>query len=72
MVAPGSDMADVTLGERELETETGTRVIAIRRAGEHDEWIVQPNARTTVRAGDVLIAKGTRTGAERLEQLCGG
>jgi uncharacterized protein with PhoU and TrkA domain len=69
VVEAGSQMADETLGDRELETETGTRVIAIHRAGEQDEWIVQPNARTRIRAGDVLIAKGTRAGAERLEQL---
>jgi len=68
-VKAGSEMADETLGDRELETETGTRVIAIHRAGERDEWIVQPNAQTTIRAGDMLIAKGTRAGAERLEHL---
>jgi len=66
-VEPGSRLVGTTLGERSLATETGMRVIAIRRAGEAGEWVVSPTSQTAVDAGDVLIAKGTRAGAERLE-----
>jgi uncharacterized protein with PhoU and TrkA domain len=65
-VEPGSRLVGTTLGERSLATETGMRVIAIRRAGEASEWVVSPTSRTAVGGGDVLIAKGTRAGAERL------
>jgi uncharacterized protein with PhoU and TrkA domain len=82
-VAAGSDLAGTTIGERELRTTTGMHVIAVRRAGdggasageagEDDEtgteWLLSPGPDTELRAGDNLIAKGTRTGAERLEGL---
>jgi uncharacterized protein with PhoU and TrkA domain len=71
-VAPGSEFDAVTLGDREVKTRTGMRVIAVRRSrgGERD-WVIQPGPETELRAGDVFIAKGTRTGAERLAELTG-
>ena len=90
VVAPGSDLDGVTIGERRIKTETGTRVVAVRRAeaepGEpssagdrltsaanraRNEWVISPGPDTELRAGDVVIAKGTRTGTERLEALAG-
>lgn len=68
-VAPGSGLHETTLGERQLQTETGMRVLAVRRAG--DEWIISPDSETFVEAGDVLIAKGTRSGGERIRELAG-
>ena len=70
-VHPGCELAGSTLGERSLATETGMRVIAVRRAGGEGEWVVSPRSDTPVDAGDVLIAKGTRAGAERLSALAG-
>jgi uncharacterized protein with PhoU and TrkA domain len=65
-VGGDATLAGRSLGEQAVQTETGMRVIAVRRpAG----WVVQPDATTTVAAGDVLIAKGTRAGAERLRAL---
>ena len=61
-----------TIGERELRTTTGMHVIAIRRGGGGEtEWLLSPSPETQLRAGDNLIAKGTRTGAERLAVLAG-
>ncbi|WP_277553701.1 potassium channel family protein [Halobaculum limi] len=97
VVTDGSALANTTLGDREVKTQTGMRVIAVRRgrdAGEHGdhnhdesggdsedgdgdddgedgEWVVSPGPTTTLRAGDVIIAKGTRAGAERLSELVG-
>jgi uncharacterized protein with PhoU and TrkA domain len=62
-------LADASLGDREVKTATGMRVIAVRR-GDGD-WVVSPGSGTTVHPGDVLIAKGTRGGAERLADLAG-
>jgi uncharacterized protein with PhoU and TrkA domain len=68
-VATGSRLADASLGELEVKTQTGMRVIAVRR-GDGD-WVVSPGPDTTVHADDVLIAKGTRAGAARLADLAG-
>jgi len=82
-VGPDSPLDGTTIGECDVEAETGTRVIAVRRPagdGERggggderdgDEWVVSPAGGTGLRAGDVLLAKGTRTGAERLRSLAG-
>ncbi|MFB6101046.1 MAG: potassium channel family protein [Haloplanus sp.] len=68
-VATDSHLADASLGELKVKTETGMRVIAVRR-GDGD-WVVSPGPDTTVHGGDVLIAKGTREGASRLADLAG-
>ena len=73
-VAPGADLAGETLGERRVKQETGMRVIAVRRpAGETDdgEWVISPGPETELRVGDVVLAKGTRAGAERLSRRLG-
>ena len=90
VVGDGAPLAGATLGDREVKTETGMRVIAVRRGGGDavsdegsvdeteggsdewsGEWVVSPSAWTQLRAGDVLLAKGTRAGAERLTALAG-
>ncbi|MFB6255347.1 MAG: potassium channel family protein, partial [Haloplanus sp.] len=43
-VTPDADYLGASLGDLNFETETGVRVIAIRRAG---EWIVNPDRETT-------------------------
>jgi uncharacterized protein with PhoU and TrkA domain len=69
-VAPDSPLAGRTLGEGGgVRTETGMRVIAVRRPG--DEWVLSPGPDTRVDAGDVLIAKGTRGSADRLADVVG-
>jgi uncharacterized protein with PhoU and TrkA domain len=68
-VAAGSRLADASLGELEVKTATGMRVIAVRR-GDGD-WVISPGPETAVHDGDVLIAKGTRAGAGRLADLAG-
>ncbi|PSP72187.1 potassium channel protein [Halobacteriales archaeon QS_3_64_16] len=97
VIAPGSDLGGVTIGEGMIKTETGMRVIAVRRAGSggesstqgrllsggsengadsggqrvRNEWVISPGPETKLHAGDVLIAKGTRAGAERIDALTG-
>ncbi|WP_458207424.1 potassium channel family protein [Haladaptatus sp. NG-SE-30] len=68
-IVQGSDFDGTTLGEEQVETETGMRVIAVRRPP--DDWVISPGPATDIHAGDVLLAKGTRSGAERLEELAG-
>ncbi|MFB6165099.1 MAG: potassium channel family protein [Haloarculaceae archaeon] len=78
-VAPGSALDGATLADEMVKTETGMRVIAIRRVGDGDRrttresgsWVVSPGPTTELHPGDVVIAKGTRSGAERLADLAG-
>jgi uncharacterized protein with PhoU and TrkA domain len=75
-VAPGSRLDGATLGEEAVKTETGMRVIAVRRGRETGntrvgDWVVSPGPGTELHAGDVLLAKGTRSGAELLATLAG-
>jgi uncharacterized protein with PhoU and TrkA domain len=77
-VSPGSPLDGATLGDTEVATETGMRVIAVRRGapaesattGESD-WVVSPGPETRLRANDRFVAKGTRSGAGRLGELAG-
>jgi len=79
-VYPDSDLAGTTIGDAEVKTATGMRIIAIRRgAGESErtgreggDWVVSPGPETRIQTGDVLIAKGTRTGGGRLTELAEG
>ncbi|MFU1780964.1 potassium channel family protein [Haloarcula japonica] len=79
-VYPDSDLAGTTIGDAEVKTATGMRIIAIRRgAGESErtgreggDWVVSPGPETGIQTGDVLIAKGTRTGGDRLTELAEG
>jgi uncharacterized protein with PhoU and TrkA domain len=78
-VAPDAELDGVTLGGQMVKTETGMRVIAVRRARDGRDrldrdgssWVVSPGPTTELTAGDVFIAKGTRSGAGRLAELAG-
>jgi uncharacterized protein with PhoU and TrkA domain len=69
----GSTLDGATLGSEAVKTQTGMRVIAVRRASDGSEdggdWVVSPGPETALHTEDVLIGKGTRDGAERLEAL---
>ncbi|WP_336336398.1 potassium channel family protein [Haloarcula brevis] len=79
-VYPDSDLAGRTIGDAAVKTATGMRIIAVRRAAgesertgrEGGDWVISPGPETEIRTGDVLIAKGTRTGGDRLTDLTGG
>jgi uncharacterized protein with PhoU and TrkA domain len=58
-VAPDSAYAGETLGDLNLETETGVRVVAVRRG---EAWIHNPDRETTLASGDVLICRGPDEG----------
>ena len=54
-VADDSPYADRTLVDIDLESETGVRVIAVRR---DSEWILNPGPETAIHAGDVALLRG--------------
>ncbi|WP_121743824.1 potassium channel family protein [Natronorubrum halophilum] len=55
VVDPGSEYVDRTLEDIDLESETGVRVIALRRG---DKWLLNPGPTTTVMATDVALLRG--------------
>ncbi|MEF8831881.1 MAG: TrkA C-terminal domain-containing protein [Halobacteriales archaeon] len=85
-VGPDSRLSGRTLGDLEVATATGMRVIGVRRPTDTtsedtpgdlgdagrlatEEWVVSPGPATELRAGDVVLAKGTRSGASRLAAM---
>lgn len=70
MVTSGSRLDGTTISDSEVKTRTGMHIVAIRRESAEDtgrtKYQISPLPDTTLRAGDVLITKGTRAGAERL------
>ncbi|AFZ72438.1 potassium channel family protein [Natronobacterium gregoryi] len=55
VVDPDSAYVDRTLAAIDLESETGVRVIALRRG---DEWLLNPGPETAIRADDVALLRG--------------
>ncbi|RKD93393.1 potassium channel family protein [Halopiger aswanensis] len=55
VVDPDSVYVDRTLADIDLESETGVRVIALRRG---DEWLLNPGPETAIRANDVALLRG--------------
>ncbi|MFB6308688.1 MAG: potassium channel family protein [Haloarculaceae archaeon] len=81
-IGAGSPLAGTTIGDAAVKTETGMRIIAVRRPAsadgsdqadrDGDDWVVSPGPETELDTGDVLLAKGTRAGADRLADALGG
>ncbi|AUX09075.1 potassium channel protein [Halalkaliarchaeum desulfuricum] len=64
-VEPESRLAGATLGELELEEETGVSIMAIHRS---NDWILAPTGETQLFPEDVLIARGPDDGATTLRE----
>jgi uncharacterized protein with PhoU and TrkA domain len=67
IVSEGSDLADKTLGEYRLLSETGCFVRAIKRGS---RWIYNPRKNTRIMRGDLLIVIGVRESIEKLGRIC--
>ena len=67
-VGAGSSLEGKNLREAKLELETGTYLLAIRRAG---RYIYRPRGPVRLEAGDELIAIGPDDGRDRLAELAG-
>lgn len=63
-VAEGSELAEASLGDLELEEQTGMSVMAVRR-GDGD-WLLAPTGDTRLEARDVIVARGPSEGIDRL------
>jgi len=66
VVGTGSDLDGERVADGIPAAELGMNVLAIRRG---DDWMLAPDADAALAAGDVIIAKGTRTSAGEFEAL---
>nr|WP_232833867.1 TrkA C-terminal domain-containing protein [Saliphagus sp. LR7] len=68
-VSTDSLYAGRTLGDINLETEKGVRVLALRR---DDQWLLNPTRETALQASDVLFCRGTEQGLARVYETVTG
>ena len=68
-VIEGSDLADKTLSESRLASQSGMWVVAIKR---DRRYIYGPGEETSVLVGDTLIVRGPRDGEEFFKDLASG
>ncbi len=68
-ISSKSRACDRTIGELRIESETGMRIIAIRRG---QFWIYNPQSDTTLQADDWLITRGTEEGFDDFSQFLKG
>ena len=62
-VSKESSACGQTIGSLKVESETGMRIIGIRR---HACWIYNPQADAILQAEDMLIVRGTEEGYKDL------
>ncbi|GAA0534015.1 TrkA C-terminal domain-containing protein [Halorubrum ejinorense] len=67
VVTEGSDLDGTAITDGVPATDVSTSVLAIRRP--EDGWLLAPDIDTTLRGGDVVISKGTRTSAAEFDAL---
>ena len=68
-VSPKSKACDKKIDELKVESESGMRIIAIRRG---DGWIYNPQSDTDIKSGDWLITRGSHEGFKDLSKFLHG
>lgn len=68
-LAEKSDMVNRSLERLGVESETGMRVIALRRG---KRWLYDPETSIVLKAGDMIIVRGTENGYEVLRSFASG
>ncbi len=68
-VDPSSVLADRSLGDMALASETGMWIIALKRDG---RWTYDVDKATRLQPGDVVLARGAREGATHFRALADG
>ena len=68
-ISNSSKACDKHIGELKVESETGMRIIAIRRG---NYWIYNPRSDTKLEANDRLITRGTEEGYQELSKFLHG
>ncbi len=68
-VSSKSKACNQKIGDLKIESETGMRIIAIRR---EDCWIYNPGSDTNIKANDWLIVRGTDEGYQDISKFLKG
>ena len=68
-ISSNSEACKRKIGELKIESETGMRIIAIRR---NDFWIYNPQSNAILKANDWLITRGSDEGYTDLEKFLKG
>lgn len=68
-VLPASTLADRTIGDGRLRTQTGASIVAVIRG---DSTEPAPGPEFVLRAGDVAVTVGTDDGLEQVRELLRG
>jgi uncharacterized protein with PhoU and TrkA domain len=68
-LAEKSDMVNRTIGDMGVESETGMRIIALKRG---KRWMYDPEPNNRLKSGDLLIVRGTDNGFEVLRSFASG
>ena len=68
-VSSDSKACEQKIGDLKIESETGMRIIAIRR---EDCWIYNPRSDSNIKADDWLITRGTNEGYADLSKFLKG
>lgn len=66
-VEGGSEFDGKTIGELDVSKEVGCYIRAIRRG---NKWICNPGKNTKIHKGDILIANGSESSLERINDMC--
>jgi voltage-gated potassium channel len=66
LIAEGNPLVGSTLAEADLRRRSGIGVVALRRGG---QLVPNPEASTSLAAGDVLVVLGTRPQLESFERI---
>lgn len=66
-VMPGSALDGTTVGQTDIRKTTGVTLLTIRRG--EDQQVVLPNPETQLRAGDMVMAFGTREQLKHFQAL---
>jgi len=62
-----SEFDGKTIGELDVSKEVGCYIRAIRRG---NKWICNPGKNTKIHKGDILIANGSESSLERINDMC--
>ncbi len=68
-VSNGSSLIGKRIGELGVESETGMRIIAIKRM---KRWLYDPSGKTKIKKKDVLVVRGVEDGYNRLKEYAEG
>lgn len=69
-IGPDAPLVGKTVHDSDIETSTGTQIIAIKRRS--GGWVFDPGPSATLRGNDIAIIRGTEDGCKRFAEVAKG